>query len=70
MIDANYAFIKTADGDEIQGLKKEDFQHAVEELECKKLEKNDRIIYLVKEEETVDGINYFASDYIEKPKEK
>lgn len=69
MLHANYAYVKTAEGDEIQGLDKEDFENAIDELECKKLERSDRTLYIVEEEDTVDDINYFAFDYIEKIKD-
>lgn len=69
MIDAVYAHIKTADGEEIQGLTKKDFKHAVEELECREIEKSDRVLYVVEEKDEVDGLNYLESDYIERCKE-
>lgn len=67
MLDKNYAYIKTPDGDEIQGLTIEEFNNAIEKLDYKELKKSDRVIYFIKKQKKVDSINYFVSDYIERP---
>lgn len=69
MLDKNYAYIKTQDGDEIQGLTIEEFNNAIVKLDYKKLEKSDRVIYFIKKQKKVDNINYFESDYIEQYKD-
>lgn len=60
-----YAYLKTIDGEEVREYIIENFEKAISKLKYRIIEKNDRTLYFITENNKVNGINFFKDDYFE-----
>jgi len=70
MENTNYATLKVADGCEIGTFTKDQFEKVISDVEYRKEVKNDRELFIIKENKKVGSLSFLPSDYIEVKKEK
>ena len=60
-----YAYLKTIDGEEVMEFKQEEFDHVMQTLRIREVQKSDRVLYFVTDNAHLNRINFFKGDYFE-----